>query len=108
MDNQAWTIRRVGTRFASYRRKADGCPVSGQEVSLSDALVPLAPTHRAVTDIWVTSRPHADFVAHLIATAVQAPQTCARRRAALEDAIAAYDALDCRPTVPGRALSRSL
>jgi hypothetical protein len=47
-------------------------------------------------------------MAHLIATSGQAPQTCARRRAAPEEAIAAYGALDRRPTAPGRALSRSL
>jgi len=54
------------------------------------------------------SRPNADFIAQLIATSGQAPQTRARRRAAPEDAIAAYGALDRAPIPPGRTLSRSL
>ena len=55
-----------------------------------------------------TSRANADFVAHLIATSAQAPQTRARRRANPEEAIAAYDALGHWPTPAGRKLSRSL
>jgi hypothetical protein len=54
------------------------------------------------------SRANADFVAHLIATKGQLPQTRARRRAEPEDAIAAYAALGHWPTPSGRALSRSL
>ena len=53
-------------------------------------------------------RPNADFLAQLIATSGQAPQTRARRRAEPEHAIAAYRALGQWPTVTGRALSRSL
>jgi hypothetical protein len=75
---------------------------------LSNALVSLAPTDRAAADVRVASRPHADFIAHLIATSGQAPQTCARRRAAPDEAIAAYGALGQRPAAPGGALSRSL
>ncbi len=54
------------------------------------------------------SRASADFVAHLIATRGQLPQTRARRRAEPEDAIAAYAALGHWPTPSGRKLSRSL
>ena len=83
---------------------------------MSNALVSLAQTDRAagqtatqnVADVRTNSRANADFVAHLIATSAQAPQTRARRRANPADAIAAYDALGHWPTPAGRKLSRSL
>jgi len=78
---------------------------------VSNALVPLAKVDQAAqTIVGVRSarRANADFVAHLIATSAQAPQTRARRRANSEDAIAAYDALGHWPTPAGRKLSRSL
>ena len=75
---------------------------------VSHALVPLAPTDRAATAVQATRRANADFVAHLIATSAQAPQTRARRRANPEEAITAYDALGHWPTPAGRTLSRSL
>jgi hypothetical protein len=79
---------------------------------VSNALVPLTQTDRddtqTATNVRATSRANADFVAHLIATSAQAPQTRARRRANSEDAIAAYDALGHWPTPAGRKLSRSL
>ena len=79
---------------------------------MSNALVPLAQADRAdaqtAANVRATSRANADFVAHLIATSAQAPQTRARRRANSEDAIAAYDALGHWPTPAGRKLSRSL
>jgi hypothetical protein len=61
-----------------------------------------------VAAVRATSRTNADFVAHLIATSAQAPQTRARRRANPADAIAAYDALGHWPTASGQVLSRSL
>jgi len=79
---------------------------------VSNALVPLTQTDRAdvktATGVWATSRANADFVAHLIATSAQAPQTRARRRGNADEAIAAYDALGHWPTPAGRKLSRSL
>jgi hypothetical protein len=79
---------------------------------VSNALVPLTQRDRAdaqtAANVRATSRANADFVAHLIATSAQAPQTRARRRANSEDAIAAYDALGHWPTPAGRKLSRSL
>jgi hypothetical protein len=53
-------------------------------------------------------RPRADFIAHLIAMSAQAPQTCARRRGAPEEATAAYAARDQGAAAPGGTLSRSL
>lgn len=79
---------------------------------MSNALVPLKQTDQAdaqtAANVRATGRANADFVAHLIATSAQAPQTRARRRANSEDAIAAYDALGHWPTPAGHKLSRSL
>ena len=79
---------------------------------MSNALVSLAQVDRAdaqtATNVRATSRVNADFVAHLIATSAQAPQTRARRRANPDEAIAAYDALGHWPTPAGGKLSRSL
>ncbi len=77
---------------------------------MSNALVSLTKADRAdtATKVRATSCASADFVAHLIATSAQAPQTRARRRANADEAIAAYDALGHWPTPAGRKLSRSL
>lgn len=76
--------------------------------AVNNALVRLAPTNQETASLRCCGRPHADFIAHLIATSTQEPQTRARRRAAPEQASAAYNALRRLPAVPGRALSRSL
>lgn len=75
---------------------------------MRNALVPLAPVGRDSGNPRAGRRPNADFIAHLIATTGQAPQTRARRRAEPEEAIAAYRALGQWPTGSGRELSRSL
>ncbi len=75
---------------------------------MSTALIPLAPNRREAPAAHAPARPRADFVAQLIATLGQAPQTRARRRAEPEQAIAAYCALGRWPTLAGHALSRSL
>jgi hypothetical protein len=51
---------------------------------------------------------NADFIAHLIATSAQEPQTRARRRATPDEASAAYRALGRRPAASGRKVSRTL
>jgi hypothetical protein len=56
------------------------------------ALVPTAePLQRSATPVKL-SRPNPSFLAHLIATAEQAPQTRNHRRAAQADALSAYRA----------------
>jgi hypothetical protein len=52
------------------------------------------------------ARTNANFVAHLIATRAQAPQTRARRRADPAQAIRAYNALGQWPIRPGRSVLR--
>ena len=78
------------------------------EVLLSNALVPLAHSEPATAERRAAVRANADFVAHLIATSAQAPQTRVRRRAEPEEAVAAYSALDHRAPSAGCTLSRSL
>jgi len=78
------------------------------DAPLRNALVPLACIDQAATQLRPSPRANADFVAHLIATRAQMPQTRARRRAEPEQAVAAYGAVGHWPTRAGRTLSRSL
>jgi hypothetical protein len=80
---------------------------------MSNVLVPVAPINRDTgntdTDrLRQASRPDCGFIAHLIATKAQAPQTRTRRRAEPGEAISAYAGLGQRPSAAGRILSRSL
>jgi hypothetical protein len=74
---------------------------------MTGALVPLVPAVRPDA-VRSGSRARADFVAHLIATSAQAPQTRSRRRADPQDAAAAYAARDVAPAASGTTVSRSL
>jgi hypothetical protein len=74
---------------------------------MSQALVPIAPA-RGAASARPACTPRADFVAHLIAGCLQAPQTRARRRAEPADAIADFGALGQWPTPARRVLSRAL
>jgi hypothetical protein len=58
----------------------------------SRALVPVTPSPRPHAGAMARPRPSAPFLAQLIATAQQAPQTRGRRRAEPADACAAYAA----------------
>jgi hypothetical protein len=72
----------------------------------SRALIPLQPLARS--DLPARDRPQASFLAHLIATDRQLPQTRARRRGEPGDAIAAYAAVDAgTPARAGATLSRT-
>lgn len=75
---------------------------------MRNALVPVALVNQETAELRAMRRPNADFIAHLIATSTQAPQTCARRRATADEVTAVYRALGRRPSTPGLALSRSL
>jgi hypothetical protein len=74
------------------------------------ALVPTAPTPvpESGLDGFTTSRPSLPFLAQLIATALKAPQTCARRRAEPADATAIYAAGAELPAEIGASFRRSL
>jgi len=75
---------------------------------VSTDLIPLAASVDTAPAGQQGGRPRADFLAQLIATLTQAPQTRLRRRAEPEEAIAAYCASGRQPTSPGPALLRSL
>ena len=75
---------------------------------MAGVLVPLVPVVRSDATVRPGSRARADFVAHLIATWSQAPQTRSRRRAEPRDAVAAYAARGVTPAVSGITVSRSL
>ncbi len=74
---------------------------------MSNALVALTKRPDSA-NLRAGKRPRADFIAHLIATSAQAPQTCQRRRAAPKEATAIYRALGRSPSMAGLTLSRSL
>lgn len=76
---------------------------------MSRALVPLTLPTAAAASLDLAARPDARFVAQLIATATFAPQTCALRRAAADDAATTYSGATTRRDLPvaanGSALS---
>jgi hypothetical protein len=71
------------------------------------ALVPVGPSQGAAIDP-AGSRPSAVFLAQLIATAQQAPQTRQRRRAEPTEASAVYEAGSVPAARTGRAVCRSM
>jgi hypothetical protein len=75
---------------------------------MAGALVPLFQVVQPDIPVKAGSRARADFVAHLIATSAQAPQTRARRRAEPRDAVEAYATRNRGPAFSGQAVSRSL
>jgi hypothetical protein len=77
---------------------------------MSGYLVPVVAVERDISGSPAApaARASANFVAHLIATRAQAPQTRTRRRADPAEAISAYDALGHWPTRSGSSVSRSL
>lgn len=76
-------------------------------MSLRNALVAIAPAG-SIEKRHAGGRLSADFIAQLIATKAQVPQTRARRRAEPDVANAAYRALGQWPTPMGRSVSRLL
>jgi len=62
-------------------------------VGQSTALIAIEAPRRSERSPQSTRHPSASFVAHLIATRMQAPQTRARRRAEPEEAMAVYQSM---------------
>ena len=82
---------RVGARFGGAHAlegidSADAAPAPAR----GRALVPVAPARRVEGPTPVLTRPLAPFLAQLIATKQDAPQTRARRRAGFGAAVAEY------------------
>jgi hypothetical protein len=72
------------------RRFADDCYDATPAVAQGTALITIEAPRRSNHAPQSTPYPSAPFVAHLIATRMQAPQTRERRRAEPEEAIAVY------------------
>ena len=83
---------RVAARFGG-RQDADSSELSsagGKAPVRSRALVPVTPVKRTQETTPALARPLAPFLAQLIATKQDAPQTRARRRAGFGEAVAEY------------------
>ncbi len=74
--------------------------------SASRALIPVAAPAAAERTAILSRRPLAAFLAQLIATQAQAPQTRARRRAEPEEAIGVYELALIRAGRAGRRVAR--
>jgi hypothetical protein len=80
-------VSRISATATPMMRRAGDLRVTKHA---SAALVPLAPAVQAAPASLQLNRPDPSFVAHLIATAEQSPQTRILRRAAIPDVEAAY------------------
>jgi len=86
-------------------RRESSSPRRRPRTESSRALIALEPI--APSDTPLRTRPQADFLAHLIATREQLPQTRERRRAEPHDVIVVYAAALAGPAKPsGTKLSR--
>jgi hypothetical protein len=75
---------------------------------MSTALVPVVECQAKRSCPSEGGRANADFLAHLVATKHQMPQTRLRRRAEPAEAIAAYGAVGHAPVPSGHSFRRSL
>ncbi len=93
----------VSVRLGPTRqRTSDYAADASAPAPESRALVAVDPPARTDTLLVIRGRPLAPFLAHLIATDLQLPQTRERRRGEPEQAIAAYAAQAITPR--GRVL----
>jgi hypothetical protein len=86
-------MRIVGasSSISSVRRQVtDGLRDTPSPEAPRDALITIEPARRSEQAWRPSSHPAAPFVAHLIATRMQVPQTRERRRAEPNEAIAVY------------------
>jgi hypothetical protein len=96
---------RASTAEPAARRPRDEA-ASSLKAGSGRALIALQPIVPAGSP--ARTGPQACFLAHLIATDQQLPQTRERRRAELQDAIAAYAAANAKaPSRTGRTLFRT-
>lgn len=82
-------ISRIGAGEIAAPARRNATAVDN-EVSESRALVAVEPAAEHASPRALTRHPAAPFLAQVIATHLQAPQTRARRRAEPKEAIAAY------------------
>ena len=84
-------------RLPAPQTPATGAQAAAAPASPSTALVPTQPAERVSLRSRATSAP---FLAQLIAAKAQVPQARARRRAAPEEAVAAYAGVDAGAVGP--------
>ena len=95
------------TRSAASDTSSRACG-SAAETSGCRALIPLAPV-QSCENAQIALRPPASFLAHLIATKQEMPQTRERRRMDPQIANAIYSAAGAHSPVPAiHALSRAM
>jgi hypothetical protein len=83
-------------QYGAFNARQNG-QTKATNAATSTALVPVSRVQeRASPERHVPTRPNASFVAHLIATAEQDPQTRTLRRATSADALAAYGRVTAR------------
>ncbi len=100
-------VRAIGgsAHYGQHWRQRQQKPADSAEIPLNRALVPLHPQARRKA-APAAGRPCSAFLAQLIATVAQAPQTRERRRAEPNEAVSCYAcAQDARLSLQ-RALSR--
>jgi hypothetical protein len=96
---------RIGTSPQGARAPS---PNSSGAIEVADGTRALGPLVPSAGREPASHRPSADFLAHLIATASQMPQTRERRRADPQDAISAYASTAAdRPPLVRQKLLRS-
>ena len=99
----------IGTSAATLRTRHG--PAARYEpdapATESRALIPVAAPAPGDRPAAPTRRPLAAFLAHLIATQTQAPQTRVRRRAEPAEVLATYGIASVRPAKAGRKLARN-
>jgi hypothetical protein len=98
-------IRAYATTPHPMRRAGDFVVEKEAACIESVALTRLEPVQPATPVSSRVARPDASFIAHLIATAEQAPQTREQRRAAVADVEAAYRSV-ANMYVAGSAINR--
>lgn len=95
----------VSIRSGSSRRRASERPIEADyTVVETQAVIPVEPVTRSGRLPDTRGRPLATFVAQLIATEMDLPQTRARRRAEVEVVEAAYAAMTVNEP-PSRVLA---
>ncbi|QUS38282.1 hypothetical protein RPMA_05065 [Tardiphaga alba] len=81
---------RVSPTTSHPMRRAGDIVIERDAPQTSQALTPTEPVARTIPASLRSVRPDASFIAHLIATAEQVPQTRNLRRAEIVDVEAAY------------------
>ena len=87
------------------RRRDNGAHDGAAPEALRSALIAVEPLRRDERPPQPTRYPSAPFVAHLLATRMQAPQTRARRRTEPNEAAAVYQSMT-KPVTARRAFGR--